>query len=130
MGEVHLALEYLEPVLKCALSKLRIPLLGFDSAFYQRLEALRPYSLLSGLLYQILHQGTTTVGIPFKYLNSVLKDALGKGQIFFLGGNSRVRNCLVCLLDGIDQNSGCLIYVLACHDPNPFLATSCEFIYQ
>src|SRR3984893_4671357 len=61
-----------------------------------------------------------------EYLDSVLKDALGKCQVAFLGSNGCVGDGLVGFLNGFDQIfSGCVHFRVS-HAVVPFLATLCD----
>src|SRR6266567_8711629 len=115
MGNIDLALEQFDTVIKNTLGKLCVALLSGNRVVHQNLQTFWSYLLFSGLLNQFLHQCSCALCMTLEHLDTVLKHTLGKSQIALLGSNGCVSQSLSAFLGDFDQVFSCFVCPISVH---------------
>src|SRR5947209_13953658 len=107
-----MALEDISPILDNALGIAYVALLGCNSAIRPCLEIRFLFLYLPALL---AYEVTGAIRVALEKLDPILESVLSKGQVAFLGLDSTLYDCLVCLTKRLGQIPSCLVYFVVCH---------------
>src|SRR2546421_4977391 len=107
-----MALEDISSILDNALGIAYVALLGCNSAIRPCLEI---RCLFLGLPALLAYEVTGAIRVALEKLDPILESVLSKGQVAFLGLDSTLYDCLVCLTKRLGQIPCCLVYSVVCH---------------